>query len=362
MSLLLMTPGPTRVPEPVLAAGAMAMLHHRTPEFSAILTSCIERLKPLFGTEGDLLPIHATGRGALEAAVTNLLSPGDEVVACCNGRFGDMWAGIAERFGITAHRVCCDWNAPADASMIAAAVAANPRVRAVLLVHSDTSNGALNDLAEVVRALEGTGALVMVDAVSSLGGVPFRFDEWGLDVAITASQKCLMSSPGMSFVALSPRAWQAQESSRMPRSYFDFSAVRSALSKAQPGTPGTTPVHLVAQIHAAVSLILEEGIENVFARHRDMACLLRSGIRDLGLSMQCPGIPDLSPTVTAITVPPAITPQFIRDQLRLRGIVTARGLGSYESTSFRIGHMGDIRAADVRRTLDAMAEIVEAAP
>ena len=116
MSLVLMTPGPTRVPEPVLAAGAMSMIHHRTGEFSSILASCIDRLKHLFGTEGDVLPLHATGRGALEAAITNFLSPGDEVVACCNGHFGGMWAGIAGRFGIAAHRVCCDWNAPADAA------------------------------------------------------------------------------------------------------------------------------------------------------------------------------------------------------------------------------------------------------
>jgi len=356
-----MTPGPTRVPERVLAAGAMPMVHHRTGEFSAILASAIDRLKLLFGTGGDVLPIHATGRGALEAAVTNLLAPGDEVVACCNGLFGEMWARIAGRFGVTAHRVCCEWDAPADASQIAAAFAAHPRARALLLVHSDTSNGALNDVAAVTRALADTGALVMVDAVSSLGGVPFRFDEWGVDVALTASQKCLMSSPGMSFVALSGRAWQAHETSKLPRSYFDFAAIGRALSRAQPETPGTTPVHLVAQVNAALSLIIEEGIENVYARHRETAGILRDGIGDLGMSLQFSGIKDLSPTLTALRAPERIPPHLIREQLKMRGILTARGLGSYESTGFRIGHMGDIRASDVRRALEALAEIIAAA-
>ncbi|MBM3791545.1 MAG: alanine--glyoxylate aminotransferase family protein, partial [Acidobacteria bacterium] len=303
MTLLLMTPGPTRVPERVLAAGAMPMVHHRTGEFSAILAAAIERLKILFGTAGDVLPVHATGRGALEAAVTNLLAPGDEVVACCNGHFGDLWARIAEKFGITAHRVCCDWNAPAEPFRVAAALDAHPRTRAVLLVHSDTANGALNDVAALAHELADTAALVMVDAVSSLGGAPFRFDEWGVDVAVTASQKCLMSSPGMSFVALSRRAWQAQETSKLPRSYFDFAAIKRSLSRARPETPGTTPVHLVAQVGAALSLIEEEGIENVYARHEETARLFRESVRDLGMSLQFPAIPKLSPTLTALRAP-----------------------------------------------------------
>jgi len=357
-----MTPGPTRVPDRVLAAGAIPMIHHRTAEFSAILAAAIARLKLLFGTAGDVLPVHATGRGALEAAITNLLAPGDEVVACCNGHFGGMWAGIAERLGVTAHRVCCDWNAPAEPARIAAAIADHPRVRAVLLVHSDTANGALNDVAALAHELADRDTLVMVDAVSSLGGVPFRFDDWGVDVAVTASQKCLMSSPGLSFVALSRRAWRAQETSRLPRAYFDFAAIRRSLARAQQETPGTTPVHLVAQVEAALSLLEEEGLESVYARHEATARLLREGVRELGFSLQFPAIPKLSPTLTALSAPENLPPHFIREQLKMRGILTARGLGNYESSGFRIGHMGDIRAADVRRTLDTLAEIVAAAP
>jgi len=358
MTLLLMTPGPTRVPDRVRAAGATPMIHHRTDEFSVILASAIARLRPLFGTAGDILPVHATGRGALEAAVTNLLSPGDEVVAVCNGLFGEMWAGIAERFEIGVHRVCCGWGAPADPAEIGDALASHRRSRAVILAHSDTSTGALNNIAAIAPVAHAAGALIMVDAVSSLGGTPFRADEWQVDVAVTASQKCLMSSPGLSFVSLSERAWRAQETAGMPHAYFDFSAIRRMLDRARPETPGTTPVHLVLQVNEALKLIGEEGQENVFARHEDLARMTRDGIRELGMSLQFPGLAQYSPTLTAVRVAEGASPQRIREELITRGILTARGLGDHEATCFRIGHMGDIRPADVRRTLAALAEIV----
>jgi aspartate aminotransferase-like enzyme len=358
MTTLLMTPGPTRVPESVLAAGAMPMVHHRSDEFSGLLVSTLDRLRPLFGATGDVLPVHATGRGALEAAITNLFSPGDEVVACCNGRFGEMWAEIATRFGLVVHRACSDWSRSIDPRDVEATLDAHPMARAVMLPHSDTSTGVLNDVAGVAAAARRSGALLLVDAVSSLGGVPFRFDDWGVDVAVTASQKCLMSSPGLSFVALSHRAWEAQAVARLPRSYFDFAAIRKALARARPETPGTTPVHIVAQVHAALTCIGEEGVANVFARHQQMALMTREAVSALGLSLQCPALGQLSPTLTAIRAPEHIGPAGIRDQMKARGILVARGLGRFESTCFRIGHMGDIRPADVRRTLDALAEIL----
>ncbi len=358
MTFLLMTPGPTRVPDRVLAAGAAPMIHHRTGEFSAILASTIRRLRPLFGTSGDILPVHATGRGALEAAVTNLLSPGDEAVAVCNGLFGEMWARIAERFGIMVHRVCCSWGAPADPAEIRDAFDSQPRSRALIVAHSDTSTGALSDVAAISPVAHAAGALLMVDAVSSLGGAPFQADEWGVDVAVTASQKCLMSSPGLSFVSLSERAWKAQETASTPHSYFDLSEIRRMLARADPETPGTTPVHLVMQVHEALALIEEEGIEQVYARHEEMARMMREGIGKLGMSLQFPGLARYSPTLTAVRVAPGGSARKTREGLIGRGILTARGLGEHEATGFRIGHMGDIRPADVRRTLAALAAIV----
>jgi aspartate aminotransferase-like enzyme len=360
MNLLLMTPGPTRVPDRVLAAGAMPMVHHRSDGFSQLIASTLERIRPLFGTRGDVLPVHSTGRGALEAAITNLMSAGDEIVACCNGHFGDMWADLAERFGIVVHRVCRDWNSPADPATIEAALKANPRACAVTITHSDTSTGGLNDVAGVARVASGAGALTMVDAVSSLGGAPFRFEEWGVDVAVTASQKCLMSSPGLAFVALSTKAWERSKTARLPRSYFDFAPIRRTLARPKPETPGTTPVHLMAQVNAALELIAEEGLENVYRRHAEMSGMVHRGAIALGMALQCPGLMSYSPTVTAVTVPNGKSPADLRQKLKARGILTAKGLGNFEPTSFRIGHMGDIRPADVEQTLKALAEILAA--
>src|SRR5215472_15101192 len=225
MGLLLMTPGPTRVPERVLRAGARPMIHHRDSEFSKLLLATLDGLRPLFGTAGDVLPMHATGRGAMEASVCNLLSPSDEVIACTNGRFGEMWARIAEAFDLVVHRVSSDWG-PAEQRDIEEALEAHRRSKALLLVHSETSTGVLNDVGAIARSARPHRLLVMVDCVSSLGGAPVSFDKWDIDVAITASQKCLMSSPGLSFVALSTRAWKANETARLRRAYFDFSAIR----------------------------------------------------------------------------------------------------------------------------------------
>jgi len=361
MTLLLMTPGPTRVPDRVLAAGAMPMIHHRSDEFRGMLVSVLERLRPLFGTRENVFPVHSTGRGALEGAIVNLLSPGDGIVACCNGLFGEMWAEIAEAFGVTVHRVCRDWGASADPLQIQNALAAHPRARGVTIAHSDTSTAALNDVAAVAQVCRRAGVLAMVDAVSSLGGMPFLFDEWGIDVAVASSQKCLMSSPGIAFVAFSEKAWEAQKTARLPRRYFDFAAIRKALAKAKPEALGTTPVHLVAQVHAALDLIDEEGLEGVFARHEEMGRMARKGAADLGMPLQCPNLQRYTPTLTAIQAPEGIAPLAIRQQLKARGILTAQGLGNFTPTSFRIGHMGDIRPADVQRTLDTLAEVIAVA-
>jgi len=357
MELLLMTPGPTRVPERVLRAGARPMIHHRDAEFSKLLSATLDGLRPLFGASGDVLPIHATGRAAMEASICNLLSPGDEVIACSNGRFGEMWATIAESFGLVVHRICTNWG-PADQSAIEDALEAQPQSKALLLVHSETSTGVLNDVAALARPARQRGLLVMVDCVSSLGGTPVCFDEWDIDVAVTASQKCLMSSPGISFVALSPRAWNANGPARLRRSYLDFSAIRRALDRPRPETPGTAPVHLFFQINEALRIIHEEGREGVFARHDQMARMVRDWAAAHEFSLQHPSAQSFTPTLTALRVPAALESEAIRAGLKGRGILTARGLGKYEGSCIRIGHMGNIQPSDVQHTLDVLAEVM----
>lgn len=352
-----MTPGPTRVPERVLRAGARPMIHHRDAEFSRLLLATIEGLRPLFGTSGDVLPIHATGRGAMEASICNLLSPGDEVIACTNGRFGEMWARIADSFGLVVHRASTDWG-PANESGIEDALEAHPKSKALLLVHSETSTGIMNDVAELARLGRRHELLIMVDCVSSLGGAPGGFDDWKIDVAVTASQKCLMSSPGLSFVALSERAWRANESARLPRAYFDFNAIRSALNRSKPETPGTAPVHLLSQINEALKIIGEEGLENVFTRHEKMGQMVRGWAHEHGFSLQHPSAQSFTPTLTALRVPERFDAATIREVLKRRGILTARGLGKYEGTGIRIGHMGAIQPRDVQYTLGVLSEVM----
>ena len=361
--LLLMTPGPTRVPDRVLRAGARPMIHHRTPQFSAELATAIELLGPVFGTRSAALPVHTTGRGATEAAIANLFSAGDEIIACCNGKFGEMWAGLAKSYGLVVHRAATDWRLEVDASEIEQLLRERPRVRGVTLTFGDTSTAVRNDIAAVCRAARGTDALVMVDGVSSIGGMPFAFDEWGVDVAVVASQKCLMSAPGLAFVAVSDRAWAAYERAKLPRNYWDFLDIKRHVTQAKPETPGTTPVSLILQVAEALRMMHEEGLDRVYARHESMAERTRRGALDLGLSLQCPTLTHHSATLTAIACPTGVSPKSIREPMKARGILTAAGLGApFENSAFRIGHMGDIRPADVERTLTALSEVMSELP
>jgi len=353
---LLMTPGPTRIPERVLLAGNH-VIHHRTPEFSAALTELVELARPIFGAStANILPVHGTGRAAMEGAVVNFFLPDDTVIACCNGSFGEMWAGFAERYGLNVVRVGVDWERSIEPGDVAAALEANPGTRAVTIVHSDTSTGVLNNVAEVARVARKRGALTLVDGISSVGGVPFLFDEWDLDFAVTSSQKCLMSSPGLALAVVGPRAWAMAEHGGMPRAYLDFDTIRRIMDRALPETPGTTPVSLVFQLLEAVRMIHEEGLESVFNRHATMGGRVRTRAPELGYGLAGSAIKDRSPTLTALTVPAGCEPESIRTRVREAGIQIAVGLGSYKPTCIRIGHMGDIRMSDVDRTLDALTE------
>lgn len=353
---LLMTPGPTRIPRRVLEAG-MRVLHHRTPEFSAALAELTERARPAFGTEAaDVLPIHATGRAAMEGAICNLFCPGDVVVACCNGKFGEMWAGFATSYGLEVVRVATDWEESVHPGEVADALDRHPTARAVLVVHSDTSTAVLNPVAAVAEVAARRGVLVLVDAISALGGLPFEMDAWGVDVAITSSQKCLMSSPGLALAAVGPRAWGAMARATLPRNYWDFAAIRAALARPRPETPGTTPVLLVLQVLEALRMLGEEGWDAVFARHRAMAGAVREGAAALGFALQGARLRERSPTLTALRVPDGVAPDALRAAVLQRGVRLAVGLGAYRDTCVRLGHMGDIRMPDVEATLAAVAE------
>ena len=374
--LLLMTPGPTRVPERVLRAGARPIIHHRTPEFSAQLAEMLELLRPVFGTAGAVLPVHTTGRGAMEAAICNLFSPGDQVAMCSNGKFSEMWATFAESYGLVVHRIARDWARSVAPFEVEQILGRNPNIRGVAVAYSETSTGVANDIEAVCRAVHAHNALVLVDGVSALGGMPFAFDAWGVDFAVTASQKCLMSGPGMAFVTLSERAWAATRRARLPRNYWDFEEIRREVTRPKPETPGTPPIQIVLQVAEALRMIHEEGLDNVYRRHTQMAERTRAAVSALGLSLQCPSLRRFSATVTAVSVgPPTLgvgatagaadngaAVRRVRDGMKARGILVAAGLGPYASTGFRIGPMGDIRLEDVERTLAALEDVIADSP
>ena len=301
--LLLMTPGPTRVPERVLRAGARPMIHHRTPEYAAELATILELLPPLFGTRETVLPVHATGRGAMEATLCNLLAPGDAIGVCANGRFGELWGKLGDSLRLRVHRIATNWDADVEPADVERLLSEHPGIRAVAMAYGDTSTGVANDVAGVARVTRAHDVLLLVDGVSSIGGMPFAFDDWGVDAAITASQTADVFAWRLVRRA-QRRARTANAKAGFPRSYWDFAEIRRAVSKPRPEPTGTPPVHCVMQVGEALRMIHEEGIDTVFRRHADMAAMVRRPMAPLGLKHQCPSLTRRSTTVTAIALPP----------------------------------------------------------
>lgn len=352
----LFTPGPVNVPPQVLAAGARPMLHHRTPEFSAIVAALVETAQRLFGTIQDVLPVHTTGRGAMEGSITNLFSPGDELLAVCNGKFGEMYADIAERHGLRVTRICTDWLKPLDLTEVGAALATHPSAKAVTVSHCETTTAVVNDVAAVAALARASGALTLVDAVSAAGCLPIEFDAWGLDLLVTASQKGLMSPTGLSLVVLSERAWQATQSARLTDYYVRFAEIRKTLHGPRAETPGSTPVSLVCSVAEALRMIEEEGKAEVYARHARVAAAVRAGLEALGLQLFPGEHPSRSPALSAFRVPEGLSGAELRGLLKRDfGLVTAAGLGeAYKDTVVRIGHMGHVFPRDALLVVGAL--------
>ena len=347
----LMSPGPTPIPPEVSAAGALPIIHHRTPEFGEIFTRVNENLKQVFLTESDIFTYAASGTGAFEGAVQNLFSPGDKVLVVNNGNFGNRWVKMSRAFGLEVTELKYDWGQKADNDEVAEAVAADPEIKAAMCTLSETSTGTVNDIEGFARATEDV--LTIVDAVSGLGAATLRTDEWGVDVVVAGSQKALMTPPGLGFVTVSERAWKAHEESRMPRYYFDFAAAKKAYEKTPPQTAWTPAVSLIIQLDIALNQILAEGVENVFERHVLLGRASREGIKGLGLQLFGPD-EDLNSAVTAAWVPEGVDgKQLVRLVFREHGIQVAGGQGPMEGRIFRIGHCGYFDAYDIISTIAA---------
>jgi len=339
-------PGPTPLPPSVREAGGRQMINHRGPEYAALQGRIIERMKPFFGTTNEILLLSCAGSGGLEAAVVNVLSPGDRVVAVTTGAFGDRFAKVAEVYGADVRRLEVEWGRAAEPAALRAALAEEPHVRAVLLTHNETSTGITNPIPELAAVVhEGApDALVLVDGVSSLGGIPFEMDAWGADLVVTGSQKAWMAAPGMAFAAVSERAWAAMETARMPRFYLDLRRHRESAAAGQ--TPWTPAVAVMYQVDEGLRLMTEETPAAVFARHAACAAATRAGLRALGLELLADPA-HASDTVTAAWIPDDLDWKAFNGALKERGVVVAGGQGKLKGKIFRVGHLGFVTLDDI---------------
>jgi aspartate aminotransferase-like enzyme len=349
-------PGPTALPPTVREAGGRQMINHRGDEFRAMLRRIEDGMKPYFGTEHEIVLLTCAGTGALEAAVVNVLSPGDAVLSVSMGAFGDRFAKVAEVYGAAVTRLEVEWGDAAVATDVRTAAGSIPGLRAVLLTHNETSTGVTNAIGDLARAIREVApeALILVDAISALGAVPFAMDEWDLDLVVTGSQKAWMAAPGMSMAAVGPRAWAAAETARMPRFYLDLKRHRDSAVNGE--TPWTPAVAVMYQIDEGLRLMRAEG-DGVFARHEACAQMARAGLRAIGFELLAADAV-ASRTVTAVRIPESIDWKSFNAAVRERGLVLAGGQGKLKGKIFRVGHLGSVTTDDI---LAAVGVIEEAA-
>jgi serine---pyruvate transaminase len=354
----LVTPGPTPVPPEVLAATAQPMIHHRSPDFRGTLARVLERLRTVFRTENEMLLFTAAGTAAMESAVSNLCSPGDLVLVVSHGYFGERWAAIADKYDCDIDHLRCEWGEAPSAEEVAARLDQR-EAKVVFLTHSETSTGVVSDVQAIAERIAGSGALVAVDAISSLGAVPLETDAWGLDVVVTSSHKALMSPPGLAFVAASPRALDVSQAVTAPRFYLDWQRTREAQDRGE--NPFSPAISLVVGLDVALGMILEAGLETAHERHVRLGRACRAGAKAMGLELFSPD-EDSAAVVTAIRMPVEVDGSAIVLSMRERSGVTAiGGQGQLRGKIVRIGHIGYIDVNDVATALSALEQaLVEA--
>ena len=346
----LFTPGPTPVPPEVLEALSRQVVHHRGPDFRTTLRRCLDRLKSVFRTSSEVLLFTASGTGAMESAVANLCSPGDRVVVVSAGAFGERWRRLTGAYGADVQAVEYEWGETPRAEDLSARLHEVGGAKVVFLTHSETSTGVVCDLPSLSAAAKAAGALVVVDAVSSLGAVPLEPDEWGIDVVASGSQKALMTPPGLGLVTVSEAALAGLGTS--PRFYYDWERTRTGQAKLD--SAFTPAVSLVRALNVALGLLLEEGLDNAFDRHVRLGRACREGAKAMGLELFSPD-EDRSAVVTGMLTPEGIDAGELRQRLRDEyGITVAGGHGDLKNRLFRIGHIGYYDVFDITTALAAI--------
>lgn len=349
-------PGPTPVPPQVYAAMQREMVSHRGAEFSAFYTELLASLRRIHKTESDVLVWPGSGSAGWEIAITNFLSPGDEVVAMVAGAFGDRFAYVGDKLGLTVHRVDLRWGSAIYPEMVRAALDEHPGAKAIFLTHNETSTGVTHPIPELAAIARDRGVLTFVDGVSSVAGLPVEFDAWDIDYLFTGSQKAWMCPPGITIAAIGPRAWDAYERSTYPKFFWDARSTRDAAREGH--TPTTSPITLDYALGAAAEMIEAEGLENVYARHAALGAQTRAGIEAIGLELVAePGFE--SNTVTAVQLPAGLSSKAVSKQLFDEyGVTVAGGQAQLADSIIRIGHMGWVDADDIDNCLAAVKAVL----
>ncbi|MCM8795661.1 MAG: alanine--glyoxylate aminotransferase family protein [Candidatus Omnitrophica bacterium] len=351
----LLTPGPTPLPPEVCAAQAQPIIHHRTPQFQAILKEVSQGLKYVFQTENDVFILASSGTGAMEAAVANLLSAADTALTVEGGKFGQRWTEICQSYNINTEVLSVEWGRAVEPKKIEERLKANPKIKAVFTTLCETSTGVVNDIEAIGKIVKDTPAVLVVDAISGLGAIDLKTDAWFCDVVVSGSQKGLMLPPGLGFISLSPKAWKLVESSRSPRYYFDLRKAKKAQDKTD--TPFTPAINLIIALNESLKMIKEDGLANVFLRHKKMADATREAVKAIGLELFAPTAP--SDVVTAIKVPKDIDGEKLVKTMRdTYGVTIAGGQAELKGKIFRIAHMGYIEEFDIILCISCLEKVL----
>ena len=355
----LMIPGPTPVPETALLTMAKHPMGHRSTEFSAVLKEVFEDLKWLFQTKQDVFILTSSGTGAMEAAIYNLVNPGDKVLSLVIGNFGERWAKISEMRGADVERIKVEYGKAIDPAVLKERLAqdVNKEIKFVTLTHNETATGVTNPLKELNDIIQAHGALSIVDGVTSVGAIPLKTDEWKLDVVVSGSQKGFMIPPGLAFLAAGQRAWKVYEKCKYPSFYFDWGAHKKAVLGDT--TPWTPAVNLVIALHEALKMMKKEGLENIYSRHKKLALGLRKAVRALNLELFVKEDENASYAITSILPPEGITIPDIRSGFKKDyDIVVANGQNKLKDKIFRMGTLGFVSERDLITAVGSLEAVL----
>ncbi len=351
----IMTPGPVPIPNEVLLEHGKPLMHHRSPEFSKIFTDVIDKLKKFMQTENDVFILTSSGTGAMEAAVTNAFCKGDKVLVVNVGNFGERFKKICSTFGLNVIALDYEWGSAANPDDIKKALNENPDIKGVLIQHSETSTGVLNDIEAVGKIVKDTPAILIVDAISGIGASELKVDDWNLDIVCGGSQKAISAPTGISFISVSKKAWPLIEKSDIPRFYFCLLAARKYAQKNPPQTPWTPGISIIVAMNKALDMFFEEGREKVYQRHKINALAVQRACEKLGLELLVKNPADRGVSVTSILVPEGIDGKLLTKTMRIKyGVTVAGGQGKLQGLIFRIGHLGYVGIFDVIVAISAL--------